>query len=73
MATSKNSDDKGKSDAKKGESKKPVKAEETSQEAFGDKVRGSAATSSLMTLVRASAPSFRTPWIPCWVYRARKR
>jgi hypothetical protein len=55
MATSKNSDDKGKSDAKKGESKKPVKAEETSQEAFGDKVRGSAATSSLMTKAGAVA------------------
>lgn len=47
MATSKNSGDKGKSEPK-GTSKKPEKAEEVSQEAFGDKVRAGAIAGSLM-------------------------
>lgn len=48
MATSKNSGDKGKTEAK-GEPKKPAKAEEVSQEAFGDKVRAGGAAGSLLT------------------------
>jgi len=56
MATSKNSDDKGKSEAKKGEgSTKPEKAGESAHENFGDNIRAGAVASSLFGKAAAVA------------------